>query len=538
LKKISLLTGILALSLVFTACSNGEDGGKISKKKEVTKEAKKEITFNLNRKITSLNPVDAQDVHMISLFQSTHEGLTRVGKNGETIMAGAKSFDISDDGLVYTFHLRDNHWSNGDKVTAYDYEFSWKYVLDPQNESNTSYLLYPVKNAEKVNMGKMKPSSLGVKALDDVTFEVTLEKPTPYFLEITSAVVSFPLNKKIVENDKEWYKDVEKNISSGPFAFGNLDASNKLTFVKNNHYWDAENVKLEKVNFLFVMDDPQIAKKYEKGEIDWIGYPFSEVSSVIVEKKPKDAKLNKFVSPSSFILRFNVDEKPFNNKKIRQALAYSLDRKTLTKDVSGLAHTPATTFVPPSVFENNKDGLFKDFQVDEAKKLLEEGMKEEGITEFPTFEILSNDSESVIAILDGVKLLWKENLGIDVTIKTLPWDEFSKLTEQKKFTVSTSGWAADYHDATAFLNVLALKDGYFKTGWYNETYNELLNEASVEKNEIKRNELMAEAEKILISDMPIVPIYYYTDYYLQNEDVQGMYLDPLGNLDFRHAYFK
>jgi len=240
-----LLTLLLALGMVLSACGGGKNsaGDKGSGKEK----PKQEFRVNIKTEPFSLHPGLANDTTSGTVLRNTFEGLTRIGMDGKPELAMAEDYEVSEDGTVYTFKLRDAKWSNGDPVTAHDFEYAWKWALDPKNESQYAYQLYYLKNGEAANTGKASLDSVGVKAQDDKTLVVTLEQPTPYFLELTAFYTYLPINSKIAQKNPDWYKNAgEDYVSNGPFKMVTWEHRNKIELVKNDQYWDKDNVKLEK----------------------------------------------------------------------------------------------------------------------------------------------------------------------------------------------------------------------------------------------------------------------------------------------------
>jgi len=529
-----LLTLLLALGTVLSACGGKNSAGDGGSEKE---KPKQEFRVNIKTEPFSLHPGLANDNTSGTVLRNTFEGLTRIGMDGKPELAMAEDYKVSEDGTVYTFKLRDAKWSNGDPVTAHDFEYAWKWALDPKNESQYAYQLYYLKNGEAANTGKAPLDSVGVKAQDDKTLVVTLEQPTPYFLELTAFYTYLPINSKIAQKNPDWYKNAgEDYVSNGPFKMVTWEHRNKIELVKNDQYWDKDNVKLEKITMHMIEDVNTELSMFKKGELDWAGAPFSALPTDSIEQLEKEGILNIKPIAGVYWYKFNTEVKPLNNVKIRKALAYAIDREAIVKNITKAGQIPAMAAVPPSMFPENEKGYFKDNDVETAKKLLEEGMKEEGLTSLPEITLSYNTSEAHKKIAEAIQDQWKQNLGVDVTLENKEWQVFIEDLHQGNYQIGRMGWLGDFNDPINFLELYKdKKGGNNDTNWENPQFKELLNQSALEKDPQKRKEILAQAEQILMDEMPIMPIYFYTNSWVQSEKVTGVVVDGLGNIDLKNA---
>ncbi|GIO09314.1 oligopeptide-binding protein OppA [Brevibacillus reuszeri] len=530
------MSSILVLSAALAGCGGGEKTGEqgASTGNEQTS-GPKVLRMNMHSEPPTADPALAEDSTSGALLRATFDGLTRINEDGKPHESVAEKIDVSEDGLTYTFHLRDSKWSNGDAVTAKDFEYAWKRALDPKLGSTYAYQLYYLKNAEEYNMGKAKADDVGVKAQDDKTLVVTLKNPTPFFLELTAFYTYFPVNQKVVESDAKWAGDAKSHVGNGPFKIDTWEHKSKLVLAKNDNYWDKDSVKLDKIDFSMVEDENTELSMFDNGDLDWAGAPMSALPTDAVPALKDSGKMKTHAIAGTYMYKFNTEKAPFNNAKIRKAFAYAIDRKSIIDNVTQTNQEPAMGLVPPTMAVATSP-YFKDNDAETAKKLLEEGMKEEGITKMPTLTLSFNTSEGHKKIAEAIQDQWKKVLGVDVKLENKEWKVFLDDMHQGKFQIARSSWTGDYNDPYTFLDLFKLKKGSNNdTNWENPKYQELLNKSALEKDPEKRKQILAEAEAIFMDEMPAAPIYYYTHSYVQNDKVKGVVLDGLGFVDWKWA---
>ncbi len=481
------------------------------------------------------DPGLAEDSTSGAIARATFDGLTRLDKDAKPINSVATDVKVSDDLLTYTFTLRESKWSNGDPVTAHDFEYAWKRVLDPAFASNYAYQLFYVKNAEAYNQNKAKAEDIGVKALDDQTLQVTLENPTPFFLELTAFYTYYPVNKKVVEANKDWALEAATHVGNGPFKMDTWEHKNKIVLVKNDNYWDQEAVKLNRIEFAMIEDENTELSMFDAGELDWAGQPLGALPSDAIPALKDAGRLQTAPIAGTYMYKFNTEQPPFNNAKIRKAFTYALDRQTLVDNITQANETPALGFVPPSMALQT-EGFFKDNDAATAKQLLAEGMKELGITKLPPISLSYNTSEKHKKIAEAIQDLWRTNLGVEVELLNKEWKVHIEDLHTGNYMIGRTTWTGDFNDPINFLEQFKEKaGGNNDTRWENAKYKELLNQSAKETDPEKRKKLMLEAETILMDEMPLIPIYYFTDVYVKNDNVKGVVMDPLGFVDFKWA---
>ncbi|WP_438351634.1 peptide ABC transporter substrate-binding protein [Paenibacillus sp. FA6] len=555
-RLLSMLVLIMIVSTVLAACgSNNEGKGATNKGSNATNETPVKtkdqvLHINMSAEPPTFDPGQAQDSQANTALKLMYEGLVRMDESGKEIPAAAESWEISPDGLQYKFNLRkDAVWSNGDPVTANDFVFAWQRVLDPATAPAPpyAYQLGYIKNANAYNAEEITDfSQVGIKAADEYTLEVTLEDPTPYFLGLTSFYTYYPVHSS-VKDDIAWATDVKSMITNGAYTLSNWTAGQKLVFTKNDKYWDNASIKLSKIEASLVDSGASELSSYKSGQLDYAGAPNGEIPSDAIPTVKKELP-NEFDIKgiaSTYYYEFNVTEKPFDNAKIRKAFAMAISRQDIVDKVTLGGQIPAFGFVPPGIkgkedeFRNEyKDDFFQE-NMEEAKKLLAEGMSEEGYTTLPEVTLIYNSSESHKKIALAVADMWSKNLGIDVKTENLEWGVFLDTRQNLNYQVARSGWSPDYNDPMSFIDLWKTGSGNNDTGFSNAEYDQLVKDALASQDNNVRMESMAKAEKILIEDEQVLmPIYYYTNVSLTKEKVKGISIDYSGAVDFSRAYIE
>ncbi|WHX47680.1 peptide ABC transporter substrate-binding protein [Paenibacillus woosongensis] len=551
-----LLTLVLALSTLLAACGSNDkgasDGGKNNTPAENASSGEEKLAadqtlrVNLSAEPPTFDPAQAQDSQANTVLKTMYEGLARMDEHGQPVPAAAEKWDV--DGTKYTFHLRkDAKWSNGDPVTANDFVFAWERVLSPNTQPAApyAYQLYYLKNAQAYNEGKITDfSQVGVKATDDYTLEVELDAPTPYFLGLTSFYTFYPVHQS-VKDDAKWAVDASKMIVNGPFTLTTWIKGQTIEVTKNENYWDKDDIKLNKITMSLVNSGATEITSYRNNELDRAGHPNGEIPTdqiPIVQKELKDEYKVKGIA-STYYYQFNVTAKPFDNAKIRKAFAMAIDRQIIVDKVTLGGQIPAFGFIPPGIAGVNdeyrtevKDDYFTE-NVEEAKKLLEEGMQEEGYTKLPDITLTYNSSEAHKKIALAVADMWKKNLGVDVKTENQEWAVFIENRKNLNYQVARAGWSADYNDPMTFIDLWTSNSGNNDIGFKNEEFDKLIAEAKAIEDNTKRNENFKKAEEILVKDnMAIMPIYYYTNVAVEKPWLKGVSLDFSGAIDYTRAY--
>jgi oligopeptide transport system substrate-binding protein len=545
-KRLSVLFSMLLVLSMFLAACGGNDnagndngGDKDGSKSDVPQE----LRVNINSEPPSLHPGLAKDSTSGTVLRQTFEGLTRIGKDGKPIEAAAEKIEVSEDQKVYTFTLRDAQWSNGDPVVAKDFEYAWKWALDPNNQSEYAYQLYYIKGAEAANTGSGSMDDVGIVAKDDKTLEVTLENPTPFFLELTAFYTYLPINSKIAESNNDWANDAGDNYTSnGPFVMTEWSHSDKIVLEKNDTYWDKDAVKLEKIEMIMINDPNTELSMFDNGELHWAGAPTGALPTDAMQALKDDGRLITKPIAGIYNYKFNTTVEPFNNANIRKAFSFAINRQEIIDNILQGEQLPAQAIVPPTMFPENEEGYFADNDVEKAKEYLQKGLEELGlkdVSELPAITLSYNTSEGHQKIAQAIQDMWKQNLGVEVTLDNQEWAVFLDKMHSLDYQVGRMGWLGDFNDAINFLEMYRDADGGNNdTGWESKKFQDLLAQSAVETDAEKRQQLLKDAEAVIMDEMPVMPIYFYTENWVQADNLKDVVISGLGDVQYKWAYFE
>ncbi|SFA96852.1 oligopeptide transport system substrate-binding protein [Lentibacillus halodurans] len=554
-KKWSLLLALVfAMGIFLAACggddSSGEgedasdDTGQSNEGEDSGEPALAEdqsLTVNIKTEPPSLHPGKATDTTSNAVLTQVFEGLTRVDQDGEPQPAMASDIEVSDDGLTYTFTIRDGvEWSNGDPITAQDFADSWKWVLNPDSpDTDYAYQMYPIKGAEAAKTGEGSLDDVGITVEDEKTLVVELENPTPYFLELTAFYTYFPFNQDVAESNDEWAADAgEDYVTNGPFLLEEWAHKDQVVLKKNPDYWDAENVHLETITMEMVDDENTAKNMYDQGELDWIGDPTDSVPLAAIPQMKQDGTLNISPMAGTYYYSFNTEEEPFTNANIRKAFALSLNREAIVQNITKGEQRPGMALVPSAIWEENEEGYFEDGDTEKAKEYLETGLEEMGLDELPTIQLSYNTDEGHAAIAQAAQDMWKENLGVDVELNNEEWNVYLDSMSEGNYQVGRMGWLGDFLDPINFLEIFETVGGNNYTNWEDEEYASLLEQSRSEEDEAARKELLREAEQIFMDAMPIAPVYFYSNVYAHKDYVKNVTVGNLGTIQYKWGYIE
>jgi oligopeptide transport system substrate-binding protein len=482
--------------------------------------------------------VGAEGGHILN---NTYEGLLRE-VNRKLVPAIAEKYTVSSDGTVYTFTLREAKWSDGQLLTAKDFEYAWKRALDPAITADGSYYLYCLKGGQAYNEGSGKVEDVGVTALDNKTLKVTLTAPMPHFLSLTTYHNFMPVRKDMVEEGGEdWSKNPETAISDGPFKLVEYTAGKQIVIEKNVNYWNASNVRLNKITAVFGDDEAAAVKAYSENKIDMLDLiAFDSIPSL----KAKFPEFKILTEHSTFYYAFNTEKVPMNNIKVRKALSLAIDRDAITARFAKPGQNPAGGLIPMGFKDSQgreirkvagEYGLIQNTsRVKEAQKLLAEAGYPGG-KKFPVITILLNKSPEHEAIAKAVQAMWKQNLGIEAKVVCKESKDYRADIGKGDFYIARSGWGADYPDPMTFLELWTSNAYYNDAHWKNAEYDKLIAAAS-KVNGKERDHLIYKAEKMLIDNAVIAPLYYLTDPILVKNHVKGWEKCILSYLWFGSSY--
>jgi oligopeptide transport system substrate-binding protein len=481
------------------------------------------------------------DPHIVTGIPEHHiltalfEGLVLKNPNTLDIEPGvAESWDISPDGLTYTFRLRDNaSWSNGDLITAEDFRWSWQRALSPILGSEYSYMYYPIENAEAYNSGKMADfSQVGVTVLDERTLQVNLHSPTPYFLQLLDHYSMFPVHRTTLESfgaasDRLTPWAQEGNIvTNGAFVLTEWQINSHVRVEKSPLYWDAEEVALNAIVFYPTENLVTEERMFRDGQLHRTQeIPLDKIKTY-QQEQPEVTKIAPWIG--SYFYMFNINREPLNDVRVRKALAMAIDRPLIAETVTQGVYASSTALVPPGILGYQSPQLFT-YDPEKAIELLAEAGYPNG-EGFPAFDLLYNTHEDHRKIAVAIQQMWMKNLNITVNLVNQEWKVYLDSQSNMNYQMTRRGWIGDYVDPYTFLGMYITDGGNNKTGFSNARYDEIiLHEAPAELDKDKRYALYHEAETILIESMPILPIFTYQFKHLSHTSVKGM---PTNIMDY------
>lgn len=495
-------------------------------------------------------PSDVSTLHFASgskgcSINSSHvmtllfDGLTRRDENDLPELAIADSITISEDQKTYTFHLRDCRWSDGEEVTAYDFEFAWKKVLCPESKEITQapFFYYPIKNAEKRLQGKVKCKDLGIHVIDNKTLQVDLEYPAPYFLHLVASPYFFPAPKHVAKEDPDWATQGDL-VCNGPFKLVKREHQSEISLSKNPSHWDSDHVYLEEIKIYVVQNSSTALGMFEKGDLDWIGSPFVRISFDISYKTLGHHAEDCLV----YWLAVNTEKFPLNNEKLRRALSLAIDRESITENVFYKLAEPLMSVLPHSM-SLKKEPYFEDHNSLSAKKLFEEALDELGISleELPEIELgYVADLEIHHRTTQAIQDQWRKVLGIkNIYLHPVEYNVYFDNVTKGDYEIGFMGWASHVLDPLFILNSFKEQsDPMNKTRWENDEFKSLLNKSNFVLSHLERSNLLIQAETLLMEEMPVVPICSLKKWFAKNPKLKGEKLSRLQCVDFKSAYFE
>lgn len=481
---------------------------------------------------TSLNTLLATYAYDFTPINAMIECLYRDDENDVPQPAGAETVDISDDKLVYTFHLReDATWSNGDPVVATDYEFAWQQALNPEVASDYAYMLYFIHNAEPYFNGEVEWSEVGVKVIDDYTLEVTLDNPLPYATDLFAFPTLAPINQKFYEEvgaDK-YATDAEYFCCNGMYELTEWSHNSQIVFQKREDYWNADAVGPDEIVYKIITDSQAGLNSYLSREID-----YTDLDSGEVVQQAEAAGFEVGVKParSSYYLIVNTEDEFMSNQNLRLALAYAIDKQALIDTVYQNDNQPMTSFTPPAIMGAN-DSSFQEAllgergemypasgDLEKAQEYLQAALEELGCTvDELNLSIDCADDSLRRNCATFLQEQWRQNLGIEnITVNSMQTKQVSANRQSGDYCMSLGGWSPDYNDAINFLDLWVTDGGNNDSFWGNEEYDNLIAQATAEADVEVRQQYLFDAEEILAAEMPVIPLYWQCQNYSYNKD--------------------
>lgn len=531
--SIALITVLVAV--VLSGCSSTKTTEKAS--------GAKFIRYSVGVEPETLDPRKSTGMPESKIECQLFEGLTTYAQGDKIVPAAAEKWEISPDGLVYTFTLRSNlKWSNGDPLTAQDFEYSWKTTLSPELASKYADQLYYLKNSEAYNKGKGKAEDVGVKAKDDRTLVVTLHTPASFFPMVLAHHAYYPVHKKTVEANPKWATDFKGFVGNGPFVMTNWTHNSKIELAKNANYWDKAKVKMEKMELFLIDNNSTELSMFESGQLDMGDNP----PRPEFDRLKKENKLVIFPYFGTYYMSFNVTKAPLDNPKVRKALSLAIDRETIVKNIAKGGEIPALAFVPPNAQDSKPGDDFrkvggdyvKKNDLDTAKKLLAEAGYPDG-KGLPPITIIYNTNELHKSVCEALQEMWKKNLGVNVTLANQEWKVFLNSRAKGDYQIARHGWIGDYLDAMTMLGLFVTNGGNNNLQYSNPKYDELIKIAQTSNDPNVRIKAMHDAEKLIVADdSALAPVYYYTQPSIMKPNLKGLVRSSLGQTYFKEAYLE
>ena len=531
--KLGVITGLTCLGV--SAFSNTK----------VLADSNKVLNWSEVSELQTLDTTTAVDVVSSEIQRNSYEGLYRLADSGKVEKGLVKTAKLSQDGLTYTFTLqKDAKWSNGDKVTAQDFVYSWQRAVDPKTKASNSQLFNGIKNADEITKGTKSPTELGVKAKNSSTLEVTLENKIPYFKSLVAAPVFFPLNKKVVTKYGDKYGTQAKYaVYNGPYTVTNWDGSSqKWTLVKNNKYWDKKHVSLDKINFLVTKSPTTSYNLYQTNKLD---------ETNLSTEQAREMKKNKEFVPRKqariTYLQFNEQGKYLSNANLRKALSYSIDRKQLVNNVLDDGSTIARSFVPKDLMDVDGKDFSKlaasnqgtSYNKKLAQKYLDKALNELGQKKIE-LTLLGDDDDLSKKVNEFLQAQVEKTLGskkLELSVQNINKKTRIARMQSGDFDLVQTGWGADYQDAASFLDLFKSNSSYNFGKWNSSEYDKLLATASGQSGQ-KRVETLKDANDLLLKEQVIAPLFQPAASTLVKAKVKGVVFSGLGGYGFKHASLK
>ncbi|MDF2802437.1 MAG: putative secreted protein [Anaerocolumna sp.] len=500
------------------------------------------ITVNIASEPPQLFTVTTTDTTSFSVIRHIMENLVMLDENDEVKPGVAKDWTISDDQLTYTFNLRDNmKWSNGEPVTAHDFVFAWQSLLTPSFAADYAYFGYVFKNGQAFNEGTATADELGVKAVSDYVLEVTLENPTAYFLSQLAFGVFAPLNEKAYTEFGEAYgTDADKIVTNGPFKLASWEHENNIVLEKNADFYEADKINLNKITMVMINDTNASLNAFKAGEVDVIGLNGDQTALMKGENYPVAA----YDDGSSWYLEFNTTDKFLSNKNLRTALTYAIDKQSFVSSIVKNDSKPATSFTPPAMkglsgaFHEEVGNVVPVFDAAKAKEYYTKALEELGVDKVE-LTMISDDSDTAVLYAAFVQEQIRVNLGLEIKIESMPFKSRLERMSNKDFSMVFAGWGPDYNDPMTFLDMFETGNGNNHTSYTNPDYDALLDKVRKETDATARFGYLVELEKLLMTDLPIGPVYWRArNYTVSGKIASGVIRTAFQDMNYRSVTLK
>jgi oligopeptide transport system substrate-binding protein len=497
---------------------------------------KSTLNLCLRSEPLTLDPRKNSDGITAQFLMFLYEGLTEIGGDKTLKLALASAIDADEGFREYTIHLKQVYWSNGHRITAEDFKRSWLEILKPSFGAYNPDYFFNIKNAQAIYQNKKKEEDFGVEIINSTSFKVVLEKPDPYFSELLSNKLFFPVHPSI--NQKLVIKS--SCVFPGSFYIKTWKHQDKIELTPNLFHRKQEASRLDHIDFCILEEEHLQFDLFEKGKLDWIGAPFSVLSLDAMSYIHKHPCLKVYSTPSLYHVTLNTTQYPLTHPKIRKALALCLERKSLIKDVIGGNERPAFSLIPPQMHALHQN-YFNDRDILLAKRLLEEGLSELNLTieTFPKITLKYPALQFSHVIAQALQQQWLNNLGLRIALQSMPWHGFLADLNAKNYQMAALGKGTHVLDPYYFLqHYKTSQQPMNRCGYENPAFSALLDKAAEEKEHLKRAIFLNEAEALFMEDMPIIPLFFQKNYCLVNKKLKNFQISPLGEVKLTESYFE
>ena len=528
-KYNSLVLFLLILPLCFS-CNNG-------KKKKSGRRYKQEISINIEHDPMTLHPGKARILSDYNLIRTFNEGLYRINKDGITSPALAEKCSISDDKKTYTIQIKESLWSNGHPVTAHDFVYAWKTLLNKTFPAPNASLLYPIKNARAIKEGLLPMSMLGIQTEGDHTIIIELQQEIPYFTELLSLPVYFPLCENVDKKSKTWTTNADEYVCNGPFKIESWQHRNEIIAVKNNTYWDAKEVKLDKIKMCMVSQDTGF-NMYQNKELNWAGSPYSQIPTDAISNLENTKILKKDPLLGTFWIKSNISSHPLHDKNFRKALSTAINRKDLVTHVM-LGGGDVATSIVPAAMGIQASPLIEDGNIGRALAYLKQACDDMHVSKknIPQIMLTYVGSGTNHKIAAAIQEQWRKSLGISIRLEPLESKVYIDKINSGDYQLACGSWIADFNDAINFLEIFKSKHlATNGTKWESLDYMKALDSTYVCNDEKERTSKLSMIEKMIMEDSPVIPIYHYNMLHLQDDNLKDVILSKTGHIDFKWAH--
>jgi len=545
LRKITLelAAALMCFNIVFSGCG-------LKKGQDLPLN---EITLSIGGEPEVLDPQLISDVYPMRIINAVFEGLCRNDQNGVPMPGIAKSWDISEDKLTYTFYLREALWADGSQVTAMDFKEAWLRALNPKPADHQSaplgYLLTCIEGAEDYLSGKGSRENVAIDAKDEKTLVVKLKQPTPYFLQIACNSIAMPINREfyskqpLVNGMNKYGEKAENILGNGPFIVKEWEHNKVIVLEKNSNYWNAENIKIDRINFKIIPDDSEAISALQAGELDVVEI---SQSHQIEELKAKGFRVESYNTGATQYISFNIEDKYLKNINLRKALTYGIERDSLVNKTVKDGSKEAYAFVNPVVrgleksFREETGDFVTGYNTSEAESFAIKSLVELKLSDLPKLTLLIDGTEASKRDAQAIQEMWRKNVGIEVEVEIMPFESVKERLIQKDYQMALLRWEGDYNDPISFLEIFETENYFNVVGFNVPEYDQMINKAREELDEKKRMNLLKEAEELLFKHMPLCPLYYVYGSYAVKAEIKGFVRgsSAIQDMDFYWTYLE